>query len=180
MPRQEQDAIAAAFHQQAQAAASAGLFDAEIAPVQVKGRKGQVTEASADEGVREGTTVEVLAQLPPAFEQGDTITAGNASPLSDGAAALVLSSHEFTEANTAGPEDVLHYQPSRAIAAALDKVGLTAADLDHVEINEAFAAVSAASARELGLDLQKVTPHGGAIALGGGGSQGDVLILRAD
>lgn len=92
----------------------------------------------------------------------------------------MLSSREFTEANTAGPEDVLHYQPSRAIAAALDKVGLTAADLDHVEINEAFAAVSAVSARELGLDLQKVTPHGGAIALGGGGGQGDALILRAD
>lgn len=223
--RQEQDAIAAASHQRAHAAASAGLFDAEIAPVQVKGRKGQVTEVRADEGVREGTTVEVLAQLPPAFEQGGTITAGNASPLSDGAAALVLSSREFAEANgikplatvlawanTAGPENVLHYQPSRAIAAALDKAGLTAADLDHVEINEAFAAVSAVSARELGLDLQKVNPHGGAIALGhpvgasgarlvvhaahalsqspdatyaavalcGGGGQGDALILRAD
>ncbi|WP_421083567.1 acetyl-CoA C-acyltransferase [Rothia nasimurium] len=176
--RQEQDEIAAASHQRAAAAAAAGLFEAEIAPVEIKTRKGTVT-VTADEGVREGTTAEVLAQLRPAFDKDGTITAGNASPLSDGAAALVLSSREFAEANgikplatvlawanTAGPENVLHYQPSRAIAAALEKAGLTAADLDHIEINEAFAAVSAVSTRELGLDPEKVNPHGGAIALG--------------
>lgn len=177
--RQVQDEIAAASHQRAAAAAAAGLFEAEIAPVQVTGRKGAVTEVTADEGVREGTTAEVLAKLPPAFDPEGTITAGNASPLSDGAAALVLSTRQFAEsqgikplatvlawANTAGPENVLHYQPSRAIAAALERAGLTAADLDHIEINEAFAAVSAVSTRELGLDPKKVNPHGGAIALG--------------
>lgn len=223
--RQEQDEIAAASHQRAHAAALAGLFEAEIAPVQIQGPKGQISEVKTDEGVREGSRVELLAQLRPAFDQQGTITAGNASPLSDGAAALVLASREFAEsqgikplatlltwANTAGPENILHYQPSRAISAALKKAGLEAADLDHVEINEAFAAVSAVSARELGLKLEKVNPQGGAIALGhpvgasgarlvvhaahalkqnpeltyaavalcGGGGQGDALILRAE
>lgn len=223
--RQEQDEIAAASHQRAHAAALAGLFEAEIAPVQIQGPKGQISEVKTDEGVREGSRVELLAQLRPAFDQQGTITAGNASPLSDGAAALVLASREFAEsqgikplatlltwANTAGPENILHYQPSRAIRAALKKAGLEAADLDHVEINEAFAAVSAVSARELGLKLEKVNPQGGAIALGhpvgasgarlvvhaahalkqnpeltyaavalcGGGGQGDALILRAE
>lgn len=225
LSRQEQDEIAAASHQRAHAAALAGLFEAEIAPVQIQGPKGQISEVKADEGVREGSRVELLAQLRPAFDQQGTITAGNASPLSDGAAALVLASREFAEsqgikplatlltwANTAGPENILHYQPSRAISAALKKAGLEAADLDHVEINEAFAAVSAVSARELGLKLEKVNPQGGAIALGhpvgasgarlvvhaahalkqnpeltyaavalcGGGGQGDALILRAE
>lgn len=225
LSRQEQDEIAAASHQRAHAAALAGLFEAEIAPVQIQGPKGQISEVKTDEGVREGSRVELLAQLRPAFDQQGTITAGNASPLSDGAAALVLASREFAEsqgikplatlltwANTAGPENILHYQPSRAIRAALKKAGLEAADLDHVEINEAFAAVSAVSARELGLKLEKVNPQGGAIALGhpvgasgarlvvhaahalkqnpeltyaavalcGGGGQGDALILRAE
>ncbi|MDY3048365.1 MAG: acetyl-CoA C-acyltransferase [Rothia sp. (in: high G+C Gram-positive bacteria)] len=225
LSRQEQDEIAAASHQRAHAAALAGLFEAEIAPVQIQGPKGQISEVKTDEGVREGSRVELLAQLRPAFDQQGTITAGNASPLSDGAAALVLASREFAEsqgikplatlltwANTAGPENILHYQPSRAIRAALKKAGLEAADLDHVEINEAFAAVSAVSARELGLMLEKVNPQGGAIALGhpvgasgarlvvhaahalkqnpeltyaavalcGGGGQGDALILRAE
>lgn len=225
LSRQEQDEIAAASHQRAHAAALAGLFEAEIAPVQIQGPKGQISEVKADEGVREGSRVELLAQLRPAFDQQGTITAGNASPLSDGAAALVLASREFAEsqgikplatlltwANTAGPENILHYQPSRAISAALKKAGLEAANLDHVEINEAFAAVSAVSARELGLKLEKVNPQGGAIALGhpvgasgarlvvhaahalkqnpeltyaavalcGGGGQGDALILRAE
>ncbi|MDO4821704.1 MAG: acetyl-CoA C-acyltransferase [Rothia sp. (in: high G+C Gram-positive bacteria)] len=193
LTREQQDEIAAASHQRAHAAASAGLFEAEIAPVQVQGRRGQVTEVTADEGVREGTTVEILAQLRPAFDKDGTITAGNASPLSDGAAALMLSTREFAEengikplatvlawANTAGPENVLHYQPSRAIAAALKKAGLTAADLDHVEINEAFAAVSAVSIRELGLEAEKVNPHGGAIALGHPvGASGARLVVHA-
>lgn len=193
LTREQQDEIAATSHQRAHAAAVAGLFEAEIAPVQVKGCRGQVTEVTADEGVREGTTVEILAQLRPAFDKAGTITAGNASPLSDGAAALVLSTREFAEengikpmatvlawANTAGPENVLHYQPSRAIAAALKKAGLTASDLDHVEINEAFAAVSAVSIRELGLDAEKVNPHGGAIALGHPvGASGARLVVHA-
>lgn len=178
LTREEQDAFAAASHQRA--AASAAFFAGEIAPFTVASRRGE-TVVSADDGVRESTSTESLAALRPAFAQGGTITAGNASQITDGAAALVIVSEQAASrlglaplarieatALVAGPDTQLHSQPSRAIAAALGRVagGASAADLVAVEINEAFAAVGIQSTRELGLDPAIVNPHGGAIALG--------------
>ncbi|MGJ0203486.1 acetyl-CoA C-acyltransferase [Leucobacter sp. gxy201] len=178
LTREEQDAFAAASHQRA--AASAAFFAGEIAPFTVASRRGE-TVVSADDGVRESTSTESLAALRPAFAQGGTITAGNASQITDGAAALVIVSEQAASrlglaplarieatALVAGPDTQLHSQPSRAIAAALGRVagGASAADLVAVEINEAFAAVGIQSTRELGLDSATVNPHGGAIALG--------------
>lgn len=178
LTRAEQDAFAAASHRRA--AASAEFFEGEIAPFTVASRRGD-TVVSADDGVRPETTEESLAGLRPAFAKDGTITAGNASQITDGAAALVLVSEAAAErlglapiaaveatAFVAGPDTHLHSQPARAIAAALAKVGggATAADLAAVEINEAFAAVGVQSTRELGIDPQIVNIHGGAIALG--------------
>lgn len=174
--RAEQDAFAATSHQRA--AASAEFLAGEIAPYTVTSRRGE-TVVSADDGVREGTTAETLAGLRPAFDREGTITAGNASQITDGAAALVIVSEAAAErlgltpiaaieatAFVAGPDTQLHSQPSRAIAAALAKAGRTASELAAVEINEAFAAVGLQSTEELGLDPAIVNPHGGAIALG--------------
>lgn len=176
--REAQDALAAASHQRA--AASAEWLAGEIEPFTVASRRGD-TVVSADDGVRADTTVDTLAGLRPAFAKDGTITAGNASQITDGAAALVIVSEQAAErlglvpiarieatAFVAGPDNQLHSQPSRAIAAALAKVGggATAADLAAVEINEAFAAVGLQSSKELGLDPALVNQHGGAIALG--------------
>ncbi|MFA5607093.1 MAG: acetyl-CoA C-acyltransferase [Leucobacter sp.] len=174
--REDQDALAAASHQRA--AASAEFFAGEIAPFTVTSRRGD-TVVSADDGVRADTTAESLAKLRPAFAKDGTITAGNASQITDGAAALVIVSEAAASrlglsplavveatAFVAGPDAQLHSQPSRAIAAALEKAGRAASDLAAVEINEAFAAVGLQSTRELGLDPAIVNPHGGAIALG--------------
>lgn len=188
--RASQDALAADSHQRA--AASAALLAEEIVPVTIKGRKGD-TVVDADEGVRPGTTVETLAGLRPAFAKDGTITAGNSSPLSDGAAALVVTSRRYAEEHgltvlaavgasgqVAGPDNSLHSQPSRAIAAALAKDGRTAADLDVVEINEAFAAVGVQSLADLSLSWDKTNIHGGAIALGHPiGASGARLALTA-
>lgn len=176
--REEQDEVAAGSHQRAAAAREAGRFDAEVVPVGVPGRGGQTT-VTDDEGVRPDSTVETLGRLKPAFASDGTITAGNASPLSDGAAALVLARASWAReqgatvlarvvdyGQVAGPDNSLHSQPSRAIARALERAGWRADELDHVEINEAFAAVSLQSARDLDLDLAVVNPDGGAIALG--------------
>ncbi|MBK0421816.1 acetyl-CoA C-acyltransferase [Leucobacter sp. CSA2] len=178
LTREEQDAFAAASHQRA--AASAEFFAGEIAPFTVASRRGD-TVVSADDGIRADTTVETLAGLRPAFSKEGTITAGNASQITDGAAALVIVSEAAAErlgllpiakveatAFVAGPDLHLHSQPARAITAALAKVegGAAAADLAAVEINEAFAAVGVESGRELGLDPAVVNIHGGAIALG--------------
>ena len=177
LTREEQDEFAAVSHQRA--GASTEFFAGEIAPFTVSSRRGD-TMVSADDGVREGTTAETLAGLRPAFAKDGTITAGNASQITDGAAALVLASPAAAErlgltpiasveatALVAGPDTHLHSQPSRAITAALAKLpGASAADLAVVEINEAFAAVGVQSTRELGLDPAIVNPHGGAIALG--------------
>ncbi|WP_449279437.1 acetyl-CoA C-acyltransferase [Leucobacter sp. GX0328] len=178
LTREEQDAFAAASHQRA--AASAEFFAGEIAPFTVASRRGE-TVVSADDGVRESTSTESLAALRPAFAQGGTITAGNASQITDGAAALVIVSEQAASrlglaplarieatALVAGPDTQLHSQPSRAIAAALGRVagGAESADLVAVEINEAFAAVGIQSTRDLGIDPAIVNPHGGAIALG--------------
>jgi acetyl-CoA C-acetyltransferase len=177
--RQEQDAFAARSHQLAARAIKDGVLADEIAPVQIPQRRGEPLVVDTDEGVRADTTAESLAGLKPAFAADGTITAGSASQISDGACALVLMSAEAAAAAgatvlaevgahgvVAGPDNSLHSQPSRAIQRALDKAGLTTADLDLVEINEAFAAVAIQSMRDLGIAQDKVNVDGGAIAIG--------------
>jgi acetyl-CoA C-acetyltransferase len=192
--RAEQDAVAARSHQRAAAARTAGLFANEIAAIDVPQRKGPSVTLDSDEGIRPETTAESLAQLRPAFskEPTATITAGSSSPLSDGAAALVIASKAAAEAaglswiaeigahgQTAGPDGSLHSQPSRAIGKALSREGLSVADLDLIEINEAFAAVLIQSANDLGIDAAAVNAEGGAIALGHPvGASGARLVLH--
>jgi len=179
LTREAQDAFAAASHQRAGAATTSGVFAEEIAPVSIPQRKGDPVVVDTDEGVRPDSTAEALGRLRPSFAEGGTLTAGNSSPLSDGAAALVLTSRENAErlgldwlavvgasGQVAGPDNSLHSQPSNAIAAALARGGLTVADLDFLEINEAFAAVALQSMADLGIDSECVNIHGGAIALG--------------
>jgi acetyl-CoA C-acetyltransferase len=151
----------------------------EITPVSIPQRRGEPLIVDTDEGVRADTTAESLAALRPAFAKDGTITAGSASQISDGACAVVVMSAEAAAAAgvtvlaevgahgvVAGPDNSLQSQPANAIQAALAKAGLTAADLDLVEINEAFAAVAIQSMRDLGLDSGKVNVNGGAIAIG--------------
>jgi acetyl-CoA C-acetyltransferase len=180
LTREDQDAFAARSHQRAAEAAKNGVFDAEIAPVEIPQRKGDPVVVSADEGIRGDTTAEGLSRLRPAFRPDGTITAGSASQISDGAAAVVVMSRAKAEelgltwlaeigahGVVAGPDASLHEQPANAIRAALAKEdGLTPSDLDLVEINEAFAAVGLVSQRALGLPDDKVNVNGGAIALG--------------
>jgi acetyl-CoA C-acetyltransferase len=178
LTREEQDEFAAASHQRAAAAAKNGVFAAEIVPVPVRHRTEQVN-VTEDEGIRPGTTKETLAKLKPSFTQDGTITAGTASQISDGAAAVVVMSAEAAEragaeilaeigahGNVAGPDNSLPSQPSNAIKQALAKAGLAARDLDLIEINEAFAAVAIQSIRDLGVSNDIVNVNGGAIALG--------------
>ena len=179
LTRAEQDEFSARSHQLAAAAAKKGVFAEEIAPVSIPQRKGDPIEFSTDEGVRGDTTVESLGRLRPAFSSDGTITAGSASQISDGAAAVVVMSKAKAEelglswlaeigahGVVAGPDASLHEQPANAIAAACAKEGIEPADLDLVEINEAFAAVGIVSTRKLGLEPDKVNVNGGAIALG--------------
>jgi acetyl-CoA C-acetyltransferase len=191
--RTEQDEVAAASHVRAGKAQADGLFDAEIVPVEIPQRKGDPVVVTTDEGVRPDSTPETLGKLRPAFAEGGAITAGNSSPISDGAAAVVVASRAWAEerglpwlalvgasGQVAGPDNSLHSQPSNAIAAALDRAGWQAGDLDLVEINEAFAAVSLQSMKDLSLDHEKVNVHGGAIALGHPiGASGARLALHA-
>jgi acetyl-CoA C-acetyltransferase len=193
LTREEQDEIAAASHVRAGKAQADGVFDDEIVPVDVPQRKGDPVTVAADGGVRPDSTPEVLGRLRPAFSADGAITAGNSSPLSDGAAAVVVASREWAEARgltwlavvgaagqVAGPDNSLHSQPANAIAAALDKEGGSASDLDLVEINEAFAAVSLQSMRDLGIESDVVNVHGGAIAVGHPiGASGARLALHA-
>jgi acetyl-CoA C-acetyltransferase len=179
LTRAEQDEFSARSHQLAAAAAKNGVFAEEIAPVSIPQRKGDPVEFSTDEGVRGDTTAESLSRLRPAFASDGTITAGSASQISDGAAAVVVMSKAKAEelglswlaeigahGVVAGPDASLHEQPANAIAAACAKEGIEPADLDLVEINEAFAAVGIVSTRKLGIDPEKVNVNGGAIALG--------------
>ena len=179
LTREEQDAFAARSHQRAAEAWKNGLFDDEVVPVEIPQRKGDPIVVSQDEGVRGDTTVESLAKLRPAFSKDGTITAGSASQISDGACAVVVMSKAKAEelgltwiaevgahGQVAGPDSTLQMQPANAIAKACAKEGVQPAALDLVEINEAFAAVGIESARELGLDEEKVNVNGGAIALG--------------
>ena len=179
LTREEQDQFAAESHQKAATAWKNGVFDEEVVPVSIPQRKGDPVVVSADEGVRGDTTAESLGKLPPAFAKGGTITAGSASQISDGAAAVVVMSKAKAEelglewlaeigahGMVAGPDSSLQLQPASATQKALDKEGITAADLDLVEFNEAFAVVGIESTRALGLDPSIVNVNGGAIALG--------------
>ncbi|WP_062311047.1 acetyl-CoA C-acyltransferase [Demequina rhizosphaerae] len=170
LTREEQDAWAAESHRRL--AESAAIQAEEIAPLAPPRRDDAVV---ADDGLRADTTVESLARLRPAFGGRGTITAGNASQITDGAAAIVLAREGLAErplarilatAFVAGPDVSLHHQPAAAAEVALAKAGRAAAELATAEINEAFAAVAVASASRLGLDPRIVNPHGGAIALG--------------
>jgi acetyl-CoA C-acetyltransferase len=178
--REAQDELAAASHERAAAAIKDGRMAEEIVPVSIPTRKGDPIVVDEDEGVRPGTTVEVLARLRPAFDADGTVTAGNASQISDGASAVVVMSPRAAERHgvqplgefvsygmVAGPDSVsLLHQPSGAIRAALERAGLSLADLDLFEINEAFAAVGLASMADLGISSEVVNVNGGAIALG--------------
>jgi acetyl-CoA C-acetyltransferase len=220
--RERQDAFAAASHEKAAAAAKEGRLAEEIVAVSVPQRKGDPLTVDADEGVRPGTTSESLSSLKPAFDKEGTITAGNASQISDGGAAVIVMSRAKAESlgitplgelvsygQVAGPDASLLSQPSRAIAQALGKAGTDVGAVDLFEINEAFAAVGLASADDLGIPEEKINVNGGAIALGhpvgmsgtrvaltallelrrrgggqaavalcGGGGQGDAALLR--
>lgn len=177
--RPEQDEFGALSHQRAAAAQKNGIFEAEITPVEIPQRKGDPVLFAEDEGIRPETTVESLARLRPAFDKDGTITAGTSSQISDGAAAVVVMSKARAQelglewiaeigahGNVAGPDNSLQSQPSNAIQHALKKEGLGVADLDLIEINEAFAAVAVQSMKDLGVSPEKVNVNGGAIALG--------------
>ena len=193
LTREEQDEVAARSHQRAAEAQAAGVFDAEIVPVEVPRRKGDPIVITADEGVRPESTVETLGRLRPAFAKDGAITAGNSSPISDGASAVILTTRAIAEekgwqvlatvgasGQTAGPDNSLQTQPSQAIARALEKQRMAASDLDLVEINEAFGAVVAQSQKELGLAEDVVNVHGGAIAIGHPiGASGNRLVVHA-
>ncbi|MGA2210766.1 MAG: acetyl-CoA C-acetyltransferase [Acidimicrobiales bacterium] len=221
--RERQDAFAATSHERAAAAIKDGRFTDEIVPVNVPQRKGDPVVIDTDEGVRPETTVESLGKLKPAFDADGTITAGNASQISDGGAALIVTSRAKAEelgvtplgelvgyGQVAGPDTSLLTQPSRAILKAVARSGLTLGDVDLFEINEAFAAVGVASMDDLAISDDIVNVNGGAIALGhpigmsgarlaltilhelrrrggglgavalcGGGGQGDAALLRS-
>lgn len=179
LSREEQDEFAAASHQRAAAAWKNGIFDNEVAAVSIPQRRGVALVVAEDEGVRPETTIASLSGLRPAFRQTGTITAGNASTINDGAAAVVvmrkakaieLGLNWIAEigphATVAGPDSTLQQQPANAIAAACARAKIAPATLDLVEINEAFAAVGIASTRALGLDTSKVNVNGGAISIG--------------
>jgi acetyl-CoA C-acetyltransferase len=179
LTREQQDEFAARSHELAAAAIKEGKFAEEIVPVAVPQRKGDPIMITDDEGVRPGTTAESLGKLKPAFRKDGTITAGSASQISDGGAALVVMSAEKAKelgcevlaeigahGVVAGPDASLQSQPAHALTKALARENLQASDLKVVELNEAFAAVGIASTRELGIDPEIVNPNGGAIALG--------------
>ena len=177
--REEQDEFSAASHQRAASAAKNGLFDDEITPVEVPQRKGDPLVVSEDEGVRGDTTAESLGKLRPAFDKAGNITAGNASQISDGGAAVVLMSKAKADelglaplaevvgyGQVAGPDASLLHQPSNAIEAALARAGKSVTDVDLFELNEALAAVGIASMRDLGISADVTNVNGGAIAIG--------------
>jgi len=179
LDRESQDQLAANSHERAARAAKDGLFDNEIVNVEVPQRKGDPITVSLDEGVRGETTVDSLAKLRPAFDKAGNITAGNASQISDGGAAVIVVSKAVADklgveplgeilgyGQVAGPDPSLLTQPARAIKQALGKAGLSIGDVDLFEMNEAFAAVGVASMQDLGITDEIVNVNGGAIALG--------------
>jgi len=179
LTREDQDQFAMHSHQRAAAATAAGVFNDEIIPMEIPQGKGATTTLAHDEGIRGDTTMETLGKLRPAFSAEGTITAGSASQISDGGAAVVVMSKAKAEALglewlceigahgvVAGPDTSLHAQPANALEKALKREGMKVSELDILEINEAFAAVGLVSTRQLGIDPAIVNPHGGAIAVG--------------
>ena len=177
--REEQDEWSLRSHERAACARDSGHFANEIVAVDVPARRGQTVRIEHDEGIRDGVTVESLGRLRPVFTPEGTTTPGNASQISDGGAAVIVASEQaaaefgadpiaeiVSYGQVAGPDATLHERPAEAINAALDRAGLSASDLDVVEINEAFASVALWSARMLDLDPERVNPNGGAVALG--------------
>ncbi|OBJ20300.1 acetyl-CoA acetyltransferase [Mycobacterium sp. 1165196.3] len=177
--RQEQDEFAARSHQKAAAAWKDGVFTDEVVPVNIPQRKGDPLQFTEDEGIRANTTAESLAGLKPAFRRDGTITAGSASQISDGAAAVVVMSKAKAQelglswlaeigahGVVAGPDSTLQSQPANAIKKAIAREGISVDQLDVIEINEAFSAVALASTRELGVNPDLVNVNGGAIAVG--------------
>ncbi len=192
LTRAEQDAFSARSHQLAAEGWKNGIFDDEVVPVTIPQRKGDPVVVSQDEGIRANTTVESLAGLRPAFAKDGTITAASSSQISDGACAVVVMSKAKAEelgiewlaeigasGQVAGPDSSLQLQPARAAEKALAKEGLTVADVDLWEVNEAFAAVGIASAKDLDVSEDRINVNGGAIALGHPvGMSGARLALR--
>lgn len=177
--REECDAFALESHRKAAAAQAAGRFDAQMIPVTVPGKRGKTTVVDRDECVRPESTMETLGRLPTAFEPDGVCTAGNSSPMSDGAGAVVLMDRETAEkkgleplavfrgfAVTGCDPSIMGIGPVEAIRKVLRKTGLTLEEMDLIELNEAFATQSIACIRELGLDIDKVNVNGGALALG--------------
>ncbi|HVD94332.1 MAG TPA: acetyl-CoA C-acetyltransferase [Vicinamibacterales bacterium] len=177
--RADQDAFAAESQARAEKAVASGAFDREIVPVEVPQKKGAPVVISRDEYPRAGTTAEKLGALKPAFKKDGSVTAGNSSGINDGAAALVISTAASAQKHgrtplarilsycTTGVDPIIMGMgPVEAMKKAVERAGMTLADLDLVELNEAFAAQSLAVVRALGLDPRKVNPHGGAVALG--------------
>lgn len=177
--REECDAFALESHRKAAAAQAAGRFDAQMIPVTVPGKRGKTTVVDRDECVRPESTMETLGRLPTAFEPDGVCTAGNSSPMSDGAGAVVLMDRETAEkkgleplavfrgfAVTGCDPSIMGIGPVEAIRKVLRKTGLTLEEMDLIELNEAFATQSIACIRELGLDMDKVNVNGGALALG--------------
>lgn len=192
LTREQQDAFAARSHQRAASAHEAGIFAAEIAPVTIPQRTGAPRDVTEDEGIRPDTSTATLAKLRPAFAPDGTVTAGNASQISDGAAAVVVMRRSTAEERglpwlaeigahgvVAGPDASLHEQPANAIIHACKKEGIDVADIDLFEINEAFAAVGLVSSDALGIEPDVVNVNGGAIALGHPiGASGARLVLH--
>jgi acetyl-CoA C-acetyltransferase len=177
--RGDQDAFAAESQRRAEAAVNSGVFDREIVPVEVPQRKGAPVKVTRDEYPRAGTTVEKLAALKPAFDREGSVTAGNASGINDGAAALVVATERkardlgrqplakiVSYCTTGIDPRIMGMGPVEAMRKAAGRAGIELQDLDLIELNEAFASQSLAVVRELGLDPSKVNVHGGAIALG--------------
>ncbi len=192
LTREEQDALAVESHRRAAAAQQAGHFDGQIVPVTVKTRKQEV-EVVRDEHVRTDVTLDQLAKLKPAFAKDGTVTAGNASGLNDGAAALVLMAAEAAArqglkplarivayAHSGVAPEVMGLGPIPAVRTALARANLTMADMDVIESNEAFAAQALAVARDLDLPAERTNPNGGAVALGHPiGATGAILVVKA-
>ena len=177
--RDEQDHYALRSQQRAEAAVQTGRFDDEILPLEIRGRKGASTTFARDEHFRAGTTIEALRKLSPVFAKDGTVTAGNSSGITDGAASLIVVSEEFLkESGTEPPARIVDYEiagvapeimgigPVPAVRALLERQKLTLAEIDLVELNEAFAAQVIACDRDLGLDPERLNVNGGAIALG--------------
>ena len=190
--RADQDALAVESHLRAAKAQAEGRFDAQIVPVEIKSRKGAV-EFKVDEHVRPGTTLDDMAKLRPAFDrESGSVTAGNASGINDGAAALVLASGEAVQAKGLKPlarivgwgyagvdPAIMGIGPVKAVPIALKRAGLSLDDIDVIEANEAFASQSCAVAQELGLDPAKTNPNGSGISLGHPvGASGAIITVK--